>query len=206
MNEKQIVAKEKDIHSWWSVSIMQFHVTTNSDKMTYRRWRFVSCPNWVGIVPVSSLPPSHLKSKMNEWRVKKMNNVMMNEKQIFAKAKDIHSRWTVGIMQLLVTTSSDILTYSPRRFVSCPNWDGMVPVSWLPQRYLKSKWIKNKDEQYVLMNEKEIVAKEKDIHSWCPVRIMQLQVTTSSDKMTYRVWRFVSCPNWDGMVPVSWLR
>jgi hypothetical protein len=47
----------------------------------------------------------------------------------------------------------------------------------------------------VLMNEKQIIAKENDIHSCWTVSIIQLQVTASSDRMTYRVWRFASCPN-----------
>jgi hypothetical protein len=81
----------------------------------------------------------------------------------------------------------------------------MVPVSSLLSRYLNSNWMKKKKMKNVLIHEKPIVAKENGIHSWWTVSIVQLQVTTSSDEMTYRDWRLVSCPNWDGMVPVSWL-
>jgi hypothetical protein len=189
MNKKQIVAKENGIHSWWTVSLMQWQVTIRSGNMTYRCWRFVSCPNWDGMVPVSWLVSRSLNSGSM-----KMNNL----KQIVAKTNDIHSWWTVCNMQWRARTGSDKMTYRYWRFVSCPNSDGMVPVSWLLWRSLYSGSMK-------MNNVKQIVAKTNDIHSWWAVCNMQWRARTGSDKMTYRFWRFVSCPNSDGMVPVSWL-
>jgi hypothetical protein len=55
----------------------------------------------------------------------------MNAKQIVEKANNFHSRRKGSLMQLQVINSIDKITYRCKRFVTCPNWYGMEPVSWL---------------------------------------------------------------------------